>query len=339
VADLTLEDIAKRAGVSRSTVSRVVNNQPNVKDSVRNRVLEVIKTTGYQPHAAARTLASHRSLMIGLVVHRNASGFFTDPYFPNLTRGIAKGCNQQDYSLALFLVGTQEDEDKILPRVSGSGMLDGILVQAGHHGDVLIDKLVQSPVPLVIVGRPFHVDGVNYIDVDNVKGSYSAVNHLVGLGYQRIGTITGPGGSTVGVDRLEGYRKALIENEYEIDETLVTEGDFTEMGGYEGMNRLFPAKPDAIFAASDIMAIGAMRAVNEAGLGVPEDIAIIGFDDIPMTNPPDPPLSTIHQPVYQFGIKAVDMLIDVIENGGKPARRVVMDTELIIRESCGASHR
>jgi LacI family transcriptional regulator len=124
-----------------------------------------------------------------------------------------------------------------------------------------------------------------------------------------------------------------------LDEALVTEGDFTEMGGYEGMKQLLHAKPDAIFAASDIMAIGAMRAVNEAGLNIPEDIAFIGFDDIPMTNPPDPPLSTIRQPVYQFGIKAVDILIDVVENGTKPSRRVIMDTELIIRESCGASHR
>ena len=140
MADLTLEDIAKLAGVSRSTVSRVVNNHPNVSEKVRKRVLEVIQSTGYHPNIAARTLASQRSWMIGLVVPRSVSSFFTDPYFPHLTRGIAKGCNQYDYTLGLFLVGTNEDEEKIVPRVSRSGSLDGILVQAGHHGDQVIDR-------------------------------------------------------------------------------------------------------------------------------------------------------------------------------------------------------
>jgi LacI family transcriptional regulator len=339
VADLTLEDIAKQVGVSRSTVSRVVNNHPNVSEGVRKRVLEVIRITGYQPNAAARTLASQRSWMIGLVVPRSVSSFFTDPYFPHLTRGIAKGCNQHDYTLGLFLVGTKEDEEKILPRVSHSGMLDGILVQAGHHGDQVIDRLVQSTIPLVMVGRPFHAKDISYIDVDNIEGAYNAVSHLIRLGYERIGTISGPIKSTVGVDRMEGYRKALIERGRIVDESLVTEGDFTEVGGYYAMQRLLPAKPDAIFAASDIMAVGAIRAAQEAGLRIPDDIAFVGFDDVPLANQRDPKLTTIRQPVYQFGFSAVEILIDLIENGTEPARRVMMGTELIIRDTCGASRR
>jgi LacI family transcriptional regulator len=339
VADLTLEDIAKQAGVSRSTVSRVVNNHPNVSDKVRKRVLEVIESTGYHPNIAARTLASQRSWMIGLVVPRSVSSFFTDPYFPHLTRGIAKGCNQHDYTLGLFLVGTNEDEEKIVPRVSRSGLLDGILVQAGHHGDQVIDRLVQSTIPLVMVGRPFQPEGISYIDVDNVEGAYNAVNHLVRLGYERIGTITGPHKSTVGVDRLEGYRKALTDRGRVVDDALVAEGDFTEDGGYYAMQRLLPARPDAIFAASDIMAVGAIQATQEEGLRVPDDIAFIGFDDVPLANHRDPKLTTIRQPVYQFGFSAVETLIDLIENGREPARRVMMGTELIIRDTCGASRR
>jgi LacI family transcriptional regulator len=339
VSDLTLEDIAKLAGVSRSTVSRVVNDHPNVRESVRQHVQEIIQSTGYRPNAAARTLASQRSSMIGLVLPRSVSSFFADPYFPRLTQGIAQACNQFDYTLALFLVGTKEDEEKIFPRVSRNGLLDGLLVQSGQLGEQLIDRLINSKVPLVIVGRPFQADDVSYIDVDNVNAAYNAVSHLIRVGYKRIGTIAGAANSTVSLDRKEGYVKALLERGREVDETLIAEGDFSEASGYYAMQQLLPARPDAIFAASDIMAIGAMRAVREAGLSIPDDIAFVGFDDLPLATIPSPQLTTVRQPIYQFGMQAVEILIDLIENGISPPRRFIMDTELIIRGSCGAFRR
>jgi LacI family transcriptional regulator len=339
LANLRLEDIAKLAGVSRSTVSRVVNEDPNVRETVRKRVLEVIQSTGYHPNAAARTLASQRSWTLGLVLPRSVNSFFTDPYFPRLTQGIAQACNRFNFTLALFLLGTKEDEEKIFPRLSRKGWLDGILVQSGQIGDQLIDRLITTDVPFVIVGRPFHSEEVSYLDVDNINAAYTAVSHLIQLGYKRIGTIAGPTDTTVGVDRKEGYLKALAQRGRNVDETLITEGDFTEVGGYYAMRKLLSAKPDAIFAASDIMAIGAMRAVREAGLCIPEDVAFVGFDDLPLSINPDPPLTTIRQPVFQFGFKAVEILIDLIENGIRPARRIIMNTELIIRHSCGASRK
>ena len=334
--DLTLEDIAKQAGVSRSTVSRVVNDHPNVREDVRRRVLDVIQTTGYHPNAAARTLASQRSWTIGLVLPHSVSFFFTDPYYPHLTKGIAQACNQYNYTLALFLVGTKDDEEKIFPRVSRKGLLDGVLVQAGHHGDQqIIGHLVDSNMPLVVIGRPYRSDNVSYIDIDNVNAAHNAVSHLIRLGRKRIGTITGPANSTVGLDRKEGYKKALTERERGIDEFLISEGDFTESGGYYAMQKLLPAKPDAIFAASDVMAIGAMRAAREAGLKIPDDVAFVGFDDLPIATLSDIQLSTVRQPVIPFGVKAVELLIDLIENGVQPPRHIIMDTELIIRDSCG----
>ncbi len=336
---LTLEDIAEQAGVSRSTVSRVVNEQPNVRDSVRKRVQKVIHSTGYHPNAAARTLASQRSWMIGLVVPRSVSAFFTDPYFPHLTQGIAQACNLNNYTLALFLIGTKEDEEKTFPRVSRKGLLDGIILQSGQMGDPLFDRLVNVNIPLVIAGRPYHTNGVSFIDVDNVHSAYTAVNHLVQLKYKRIGMITGQAKSIVSVDRREGYHKALVDAGYPIDETLIAEGDFTEMSGYQAMLRLLPAKPDAVFALSDIMAIGAIHAVRDAGLHVPDDVAFVGFDDLPMAAIASYGLTTVRQPVVQFGIKSVEMLIDLIEHGVKPARRLIMDTELVIRDTCGASRR
>lgn len=335
---LTLEDVAKQAGVSRSTVSRVVNNLPNVREEVRARVLGVIGKTGYHPNAAARTLASQRSWVIGLVLPHSVSFFFTDPYYPHLTKGIAQACNQHNYTLALFLVGTKEDEEKIFPRVTHRGLLDGVIVQAGHHGDQqIIGHLVDAKMPLVVAGRPFRSDNVSYIDIDNVNASYNAVSHLIRLGYRRIGTITGPANSTVGIDRREGYLKALTERGANVDETLMVEGDFTETGGYYAMQKLLPAKPDAIFAASDIMAIGAMRATRESGLKIPDNVAFIGFDDFPIATLSDIQLTTVRQPVIQFGISAVELLIELIENGIQPPRHIIMDTELVIRDSCRAA--
>ncbi len=336
---LTLEDIAEKAGVSRSTVSRVVNGHPSVRDDVRQRVLQVIERTGYHPHAAARTLASQRSWMIGLVLPRSVSTFFTDPYFPHLTQGIAQACNQYNYTLGLFLLGTKEDEEKIIPRVSRRGFLDGILVQTGQIGEQLIDRLLGSKIPVVILGRPAQHEEVSYIDVDNVGGAYNAVSHLIRLGYQKIATIAGPPNNTTSLDRTSGYRRAMADHGRNVDASLVVEGDFTESSGYFSMQRLLPAKPDAVFAASDVMAIGAMRAVREAGLTIPEDVAFVGFDDLPFAQSPDQPLTTVRQPIAQFGGSAVEILIDLIENGINPARRVIMVTELIIRDSCGAARR
>lgn len=337
--NLTLEDIARQAGVSRSTVSRVVNEDPNVSDNVRTRVHQVILTTGYHPHPAARSLASHRSWMIGLVLPRTVSNFFTDPYFPRLTQGVAQACNQHNYTLGLFLVDTKEDEKRIFPRISHKGLLDGILLQTAQMGDKLINRLVNSDFPVVIVGRPFYSNGISYIDVDNINAAHRAVCHLIQLGYRRIATITGRMNGTTSIDRKEGYLKAIIEHGWEVDEGLIAEGDFTEESGYLAMKQLLPVRPDAIFAASDMMAIGAIRAAREAGLRVPTDIAFIGFDDLPIASQSDIKLTTVRQPIIQFGAKAVDTLIDLIENGIKPSRRIIMDTELVIRDSCGASRK
>jgi LacI family transcriptional regulator len=339
MSDLKLEDIAKLAGVSRSTVSRVINESPNVSTNARNRVVKIVQSTGYHPNAAARSLASQRTRMIGLVLPRTTSSFFTDPYFPQLTQGIAFACNNHDLSLSLFLVGNQNDENKITPRISRRGMLDGILIQSGPSGDSLIDRLLSSQVPCVILGRPLIKEPTNYIDVDNVRAAKLATEHLIRLGYQRIATITGSKTSSVSVDRREGYTKAINEAGREIDPTLIAEGDFSENSGYLAMKTLLPSKPDAVFAQSDIMAIGAMRATQEAGLSIPQDIAFVGFDDLPIASLSTIKLTTIRQPITQFGIKAVELLMDVIENGTKPAKRLILETELVIRDSCGSNFR
>lgn len=337
LANLTLEDIAKKAGVSRSTVSRVVNGHENISDGVRQRVLEVIKETGYRPNAAARTLASQRSRMIGLVLPHSVSLLFTDPYFPQLLKGISQACNQYDYTLAFFLVSSKKEEEKILKRMPNKGLLDGVLVQSGHHGDQgIIGHMIDADIPQVVLGRPFRSDNVSYVDVDNVRAAYHAVSHLVRLGYQRIATITGPLKSTAGLDRLEGYTKVIEERGNGIHQDLIVEGDFTELGGYYAMKNLLQKHPDAVFVASDTMAMGAIRAIKEHHLKVPEDIAIIGFDDLPMMTLTEVELTTVRQPVIEMGHKSVELLLDLIENGTQPPRHMILDSKLVVRTTCGS---
>jgi LacI family transcriptional regulator len=314
----------------------VINDSPNVSLEVRKRVKKVIQSTGYQPNAAARSLASQRSRMIGLVLPRSVSSFFTDPFFAHLTQGIAYGCNNYDLVLSLFLAGNHEDEEKILPRISRRGFLDGILIQAGGSDELLINKLSKSNIPIVIIGRPFNVDGLSFIDVDNVTAGIKATQHLLNLGYQRIATITGNNDSSATIDRFSGYKKALKMANKDINPSLIAEGDFTELSGYLAMKTLLPNNPDAVFCQSDMMAAGAMRAIKEAGKHIPEEIAIVGFDDIPVAQELNVPLTTIKQHINRFGVKAVELLTDLVENGIKPARRMILDTELIVRDSCGS---
>lgn len=333
---LTIRQIAQLAGVSRSSVSRVLNNHPNVSPETRAQVQKVITETGYQPDPIARSLSSRRSNIIGLVIPLAIRGLFDDPFFPRLIQGISQGCDSHNCTLSLFLFHSQEEEEKLYRKIAHKQLLDGVVVTATRTGDALITQLLESHVPLVVQGR--HEDPrVSYVDVDNVAGATTAVTHLLRLGYQRISTVTGPLDSTAAQDRKQGYLDALQDRGRPVDDALIVTGDFTQAGGYEAMQRLLPHQPDAVFVASDTMAMGALQAIRGAGLTVPNDIALVGFDDLPQSTMVDPPLTTVRQPIQRSGTLAVKTLIDILQNGLDLPRRLILPTELVIRDSCGAS--
>ena len=332
----TLVEIAKYAGVSRSTVSRVMNDHPNVDQETRARVLSVAESLNYQPNVAARSLAAGRTRILGLVIPTGVSTLFTDPYFPLLTQGITSTCNARDHSVMLW-IGEPEYERRTIRQILQGGLIDGVILASALVDDPILEALITRGLPFVLIGRSLHDDSVSYVDVDNRSSSRDMVMYLSRLGYERIAAITGPHNMIAGADRLHGYLDGLRDRRVAHDPNLVVESDFTEEGGYMAVQRLLPYAPDAIFAASDAMAVGALRALREAGKRVPEDVAITGFDDIPLAARTDPPLTTIRQPIQRMGSLAAENLIDLISDPDAQPRRMILPTELVIRSSCGST--
>jgi len=333
---MNLEEVAKLSGVSRSTVSRVVNNDPNVSDTTREKVLEVIRQVNFQPNAAAQSLAAGRTRILGLVIPMGVAALFSDPYFPLLLQGMSSACNAHDYSVMLWLA-EPEYERRTIRKIMHSGLIDGVVLASQLNDDPVGQALIEGDVPFILVGRHPTNDRVNYIDVDNRNSSRDIVTHLIRLGRRRVATIAGPKNLIAGADRLQGYYDAFRARNLTVDSDLVVEGDFSESGGYAAMQRLLLRQLDAVFVASDTMAIGALRALREAGKQVPDDIAVVSFDDMPFAARADPPLTTVRQPIIRMGAMAAETLIDIIESSDTNPRRILVPTELVMRASCGAN--
>lgn len=334
--NLTLEDIGRLAGVSRSTVSRVINGQASVSPGVRERVQEVISRTGYAPNAAARSLVSGRSGVIGLVIPSRVHALFEDPYFSRLIQGITTASNHAGTSLTLFLFQSEDEESELYPRVVTAGFLDGLIITATRMGDPLLSRSTSSGLPMVVVGRP-DTASVSSVDVDNRGGARMVAHHLCGLGRERIGLIGAPETTAAGMDRLTGFVEGLAERGRALDPALRVDGEFSESSGYQAMIELLPQQPDAVFAASDSMAIGALRALRRHRIRVPEDVAVVGFDGMPRAEKTDPPLTTVHQPVTRTGLRAVEILNGIIRGELSAPVTEVLPVDLVVRESSAAA--
>jgi LacI family transcriptional regulator len=329
----TLEHIAELTGVSRSTVSRVVNDDPHVSAATRARVLEAVATEGYRPNLSARGLASGRTNVIAAVIPGGVGNMLADPYFPSLLQGVATAADAHDYLVMLSIAGVGFRHN--IAEIARQGVVAGIIFSAGQIDDPLLEPLVAAKTPMVSVGRSDD-DRVSYVDVDNRGSARQATNHLLRLGHERVATIAGPSYALAARDRLAGYTAAIESFGARIDESLIYEGDFSEASGRLGMRSLLEHRPDAVFAASDRIAAGALSEISAAGLRVPEDIAVVGFDDIERAAHMVPPLTTIRQSPEKMGETALTLLLDLISDPTSAPRRTILPTELVVRASCGS---
>lgn len=332
----TIKQIAELAQVSRATVSRVLNEHPSVRPEVRSRVLDIIREQDYMPQAAARSLANRRTNAVGLLIPRSAALIFADPFFHQVIQGITEQCGSRGYFLMLAMV-TGAMEHDLYRRIVRSRPIDGLVMLSSDVDDPILPLLLRDGPPLVLVGQHPYLPIPHWVDVENREGARQAVDYLIGLGHRRIGMISGPLDMIAGLDRRDGYKQALLEAGLPIAPELMVEGDFTQEGGRLAMDRLLGQRPSAVFAGNDMMAIGALHAAREAGLRVPEDLALVGFDDIPVAPFANPPLTTVRQPIREIGLTAANLLIDLLE-GVSPAATpggVRLPTSLVVRGSCG----
>ncbi len=339
---VTIRDVAERAGVSQTTVSFVLNDVEGMRISAetRRRVLEAARALGYHPDASARRLVQGRTRVIAFIEYHSPHAAQVDPFLAEVLRGLHAVARQRGYHI-LFEPLSPADEgfmDAFVRLVRGRHA-DGVILSGPRLDDQTLLPIRREQVPVVLHGRPPSGEWP-FIDVDNVHGARLATEHLIGLGHRHIALIThAPLVYTAAADRRAGYVQALEAAGLPVEETFIREAAFTPASGKEAMRALLALspRPTAVFVAGDTVALGVLQAAKEAGLRVPEELAVVGFDDIPLAAYFDPPLTTVRLPAYGLGWGAGDLLIRLLEEDEVRSPHVLLQTELIVRRSCGAT--
>jgi len=338
---VTIKNIAAELGLSVSTVSKALNDYPDIAPQTRQLVKETARRMGYRASAAARSLRTRRTNTIGLIfciIDRH----LTDPYYLDLLASIGEECSRQGFDLLLSVCPARRLERSAYERMVDGKRVDGMILTGTRHGDGRIAYLVERGFPFVSLGRSERDGDFPYVDVDGAKGINDGVQHLIDQGYRRIGFVGLPAELVCAGHRFQGYQTTLEKNGLALDPRLVTHCDcLTQEAGYRAMQRLLQLDepPDAACVCSDVMALGAMGAVQERGLAMGRDFGIVGFDDIPMAAQVQPPLTSIRQPIYEVGTRLCRMLIKVVEGEPLAESHVILGPTLVIRESSGPYQR
>ena len=338
----SISDVAKLAAVSRTTVSYVLNNVTSIhiSEPTRQRVLDAARELNYHPNAIARSLARKQTLTLALVLCVSPDRLSADAFLPGVIYGITSVTAPAGFRLLIEVVEDVTQPDAYV-RLIGEAHVDGMILAGVRLDDTQILELRPNNFPIVLWGQLPGSD-LPSVDIDNVQAARMAVEHLITLGHERIACVTNaPLQQPESVSRLEGYQRALQTHGIAYDESLVRYGDYEERSGYEALVDLLtlPLPPTAAFVASDVVALGALRAAASAGLRVPQDLALVGFDDIQFSQYLLPPLTTVRVPAREIGATAARMLLQLVQNGLGvllPPASVLLETELVIRESCGA---
>jgi len=335
-----MKDIAKLANVSRTTVSFVLNNRTDMKisEATRKKVLDIAKKLDYYPHAIATSLVKKETRTIGLVLCQELGSVFSDALITQVLLGVSTVAGMKGYKILLQYIKNSEKKDTYYP-LAREKQIDGIILSGPRSDDTELLKLKDEEFPIVLMGQ---VEKGNFScsDIDNIKAAKKIVCHLISHSHKRIAMITNaPLNYTASKLRLLGYKKALQENSITYDEELIGIGNFTPQSGYEVMQKLLSLKelPTAVFVASDVVAFGVMDAIRKKGMRIPQDIALVGFDNINLSEYVDPPLTTINLPGFNIGKNAASLLINIIEKNEDKYEKIILETHMVIRKSCGCN--
>ena len=329
---ISLKDVAKLAGVGVGTASRVLNNHSSVSEETRQLVLDAMKKLNYQPNAIARSLKMNSTRTVGIMIPDISSAFY-----PEIVRGIEDIANRHQYNIILCNTDLEYEKEKNALNMLSEKKVDGILFISNTISEGTMEKFLTIDIPIVLISTKDFNNILPSVGIDNKKGAFTAVDYLCKLGHKNIAMISGfYEDPNSGMPRIQGYIEALETNGIEFKKELIKEGSFGYKSGYENMKKILESGniPTAIFAASDIMAIGASRAILEKGLKIPEDISVIGFDGIEAAEFFYPSISTIVQPRYEMGAEAMSFLTKLMNNEDVENKQMLLDFKLVERESC-----